>query len=78
MMTSELPDLLHVGRLAEYGISHLSDNVILLQYLRDQACLRRTVIVLKSRASAHDPEIREFEITSDGIVLGGPIRGQPA
>ena len=28
--TSELPDLFHVGRLAEYGISHLSDNVILL------------------------------------------------
>ena len=34
IMTSEIPDLFHVGRLAEYGISHLSDNVILLQYLR--------------------------------------------
>ncbi len=29
--------------------------------------------ILKSRASAHDPEIREFEITPDGIVLGDPI-----
>ena len=28
--TSELPDLFHVGRLAEYAISHLSDKVILL------------------------------------------------
>jgi circadian clock protein KaiC len=73
IMTSELPDLFHVGRLAEYGISHLSDNVILLQYLRAESRLRRTVTVLKSRASAHDPEIREFEITADGIVLGGSV-----
>jgi circadian clock protein KaiC len=73
IMTSEIPDLFHVGRLAEYGISHLSDNVILLQYLRAESRLLRTVTVLKSRASAHDPEIREFDITPAGIVLGEPI-----
>jgi circadian clock protein KaiC len=73
IMTSELPDLFHLGRLAEYGISHLSDNVILLQYLHAETRLRRTVTVLKSRASAHDPEIREFDISADGIVLGEPI-----
>ena len=67
IMTSEIPDLFHVGRLAEYGISHLSDNVILLQYLRAESRLLRTVTILKSRASAHDPAIREFEITPDGI-----------
>jgi circadian clock protein KaiC len=73
IMTSEIPDLFHVGRLAEYGVSHLSDNVILLQYLRTDSRLLRTVAILKSRASAHDPEIREFDITSDGIVLGDPV-----
>jgi circadian clock protein KaiC len=77
IMTSEVPELFHIGRLAEYGISHLSDNVILLQYLRSESRLLRTVTVLKSRASAHDPEIREFDITSDGIVLGDAI-GPPA
>ena len=69
-MTIEIPDLFHVGRLAEYGISHLSDNVILLQYLRAESRLLRTVTVLKSRASAHEPEIRQFQITPEGIVLG--------
>jgi circadian clock protein KaiC len=69
MMTSELPELFHVGRLAEFGISHLADNVILLQYLRADTRLRRTVTVLKSRATSHDPAIREFDITADGIVL---------
>jgi len=73
IMTSEVPDLFHVGRLAEYGISHLSDNVILLQYLRAESRLLRIVTVLKSRASAHDPAIREFEITPQGIILGDPI-----
>lgn len=73
IMTSEIPDLFHVGRLAEYGISHLADNVILLQYLRADSRLLRTVMVLKSRTSAHDPQIREFDITSDGIVLGDAI-----
>jgi circadian clock protein KaiC len=73
IMTSEIPDLFQLGRLAEYGISHLSDNVILLQYLRADTRIRRTVTVLKSRASAHDQEVREFEITSGGIVLGEPV-----
>jgi circadian clock protein KaiC len=78
LMTSEIPDLFHVGSLAEYGISHLSDNVILLQYLRAESRLLRTVTVLKSRASAHDPEIREFDITAGGMVLGAPIVGEDA
>jgi circadian clock protein KaiC len=77
LMTSEVPDLFHIGRLAEYGISHLSDNVILLQYMRADARLKRTVTVLKSRASAHDPDIREFDISSDGIVLGDPVAREP-
>jgi circadian clock protein KaiC len=72
ILTSEVPELFHVGRLAEYGISHLTDNVILLQYLRAESRLLRTVTVLKSRASAHDPEVRVFDITADGIVLGDP------
>ena len=73
ILTSEVPDLFHVGSLAEYGISHLSDNVILLQYVRAESRLLRTVTVVKSRASAHDPEIREFDITPEGMILGDPI-----
>ena len=36
-MTSELADLFTVTRLSDHGVSHLSDNVLLLQYLRDGA-----------------------------------------
>ena len=73
IMTSEVPDLFEVGRLAEYGVSHLSDNVVLVQYVRAESRLQRTVTVVKSRGSDHDHEIREFEITSDGIAVGDRI-----
>jgi circadian clock protein KaiC len=75
IITGELPDLVHVGRLAEYGISHLADSVILLQRRPADTRPRRTVIVLKSRATAHDPDIREFEITPGGIVLAQATAG---
>jgi circadian clock protein KaiC len=72
-MTSELPDLFRVTRLSEFGVSHLSDNVVVLQYIRDEATVRRALTVLKTRASRHEPEIREFKITPEGIVLGDPF-----
>jgi circadian clock protein KaiC len=75
-MTTELPDLFHVSRLSEFGVSHLCDNVVLLQYTRDtrdQATVRRALTVLKTRGSRHEPETREFRITPEGIVLGDPF-----
>jgi circadian clock protein KaiC len=73
MMTLELPELFLVTRLTERGYSHLADNVVLLQYVHDGATIRRAVSVMKSRGTSHDPRTHEFDITSDGIVLGGDI-----
>jgi circadian clock protein KaiC len=77
-MTSELPDLFRTTRLSEFGVSHLSDNVVLLQYVRDNTIVRRALTVLKTRASHHQPEIREFTITPEGIVLGQAISPAPS
>ena len=54
---------------SDYGVSNLSDNVVLLQILRERARLARTITVLKTRASHHDLAVREFAITDAGIVL---------
>lgn len=70
MMTQEVGELFGVTRLSEFGISHVSDNVVLLQFLRGDSRVKRGVSVMKTRASAHDPQIREFEITSNGFVVG--------
>ena len=69
LMTVEMPDLFEVGRISEHGMSHLSDNVLLLQYVRENGDLRRALTVLKTRASAHDGTIRPYQITRDGITL---------
>ena len=68
-MTSELPDLFAVTRLSEYGVSHLSDNVLILQYIRDESTIRRAVTALKTRASSNDPRVREFQIGAEGITI---------
>jgi circadian clock protein KaiC len=72
-MTSEVSDLFELGRLSEFGITHLSDNVVLLQYIREEATVGRALTVLKTRATRHEPQIREFKITPEGIVLGDPF-----
>jgi circadian clock protein KaiC len=74
MMTQEVPELFGLTHLSEYGISHLSDNVVLLQFLRGDSEVKRAITVLKSRGSAHDPQIRQFEITASGIALGAQFR----
>jgi circadian clock protein KaiC len=77
-MTSELPDLFNVARLSDHGVSHLSDNVLLLQYLRDGQSIRRALTVLKTRATPNATEVREFSISSNGIALGETIDSRPS
>lgn len=73
-MTMEIPDLFHLEHLSESALSHLSDNVVLLKYVRDDHSILRAVSVIKSRASYHHPYIRPFQIGGDGIALTGSLR----
>ena len=69
LMTLEVPQLFNLDAISDTGVSHISDNVIVLQYEPNTSSLRRTLTVIKTRATAHRPEIREYDITSEGIVL---------
>ncbi len=73
MLTVELLDLFQVSRLTDQAFSHLADNVVLLQYVHRDASIKRALTVIKSRGTRHDPQVHEFDITTDGIVLGEPI-----
>ena len=70
MLTLEVPALFRLDAVGTEGISHLSDNVVLLQYDDSGPDLRRLMTVLKARATAHRPQVREFHIRAEGIVLG--------
>jgi circadian clock protein KaiC len=72
-------ETMHGGSPAasDYGILNLSDNVVQLQLHRHRAHLVHTIAVLKTRASHHDPAVREFTINDAGIVLGEPVQRNP-
>lgn len=69
LMTFEMPDLFQAQRISDSVVSHLSDNVVLLNYVKDHHSIQRAMSVIKSRASHHQPDIRQFLIGHDGIVL---------
>jgi circadian clock protein KaiC len=77
LMTLELSDLFQLVRLSEAGVSHLSDNVVVLQYLRRHSEVRRSVTVIKTRASLLRPQVRLFTITGEGITLEGEPAAAP-
>lgn len=73
MMIVEVPDLFQLRRVSDEGMSHLADNVVLLQYVQEGPELVRALTVLKTRAMHHRPMVRRYEITSKGFVLGGEL-----
>jgi hypothetical protein len=46
-------------------------------YLRQPTGIGRTLTVVKTRASLHQPQAQEFTITGDGITLEGEIPADP-
>jgi circadian clock protein KaiC len=69
LMTLELTHLFDQPSLSEFGISHVSDNVVLLQYRSAGDQLSRGITVLKTRASRHELVRRQYAITAEGFVL---------
>ena len=69
LITYETPDLFSTGRLSQFAITHLADNAIALNYHRDHAAMSRSLAIIKTRASNHDPAMRQFSIGPDGISL---------
>lgn len=71
-------------RFSPYAVSFLSDDIILQRYVEIEGQLRRIMLVVKMRGGQHSKDIREYEVTSDGLVVGerlaeyrGLIRGIP-
>jgi circadian clock protein KaiC len=61
--------------LSNFAISFLSDDILRLRYVSINGQLRKMLMVVKMRGSAHSIDIWEYEITREGIVIGEPLRG---
>jgi circadian clock protein KaiC len=54
-----------------YSISFLTDDIIRLRYVCIDGQLRKIMVVIKMRGGNHSKDIREYEITSEGVVIIG-------
>ena len=61
-------------RFTPQAISFLSDDIILQRYVEIEGQLRRIMLVVKMRGGNHSKDIREYEITSAGLVVGECLR----
>jgi len=75
LSTVEVQEVFTGLDLSSYAISFLSDDILRLRYVSINGELRKMMVVIKMRRSAHSRDLREFEITSKGLVIGERFRG---
>ncbi len=55
------------------GLSFLVDCIILLRTVEIESTLKKALTVLKIRGSDHDKQLREFQITPQGVKVAAPF-----
>jgi circadian clock protein KaiC len=75
LMTSELEDRYTDLRFSPFGSAFLADAILVQRYVELAGQFKRVFSVVKVRGSAHSKDIRLFDITDDGIVIGDAMPG---
>jgi len=70
LMTSELEDRYTDLRFSPFGSAFLADSIIVQRYVEIAGQFKRVLSVVKVRGSEHSKDIRMFDITDAGIVIG--------
>lgn len=70
VMTAELVESYTELRLSPHGISFLTDGIILQRYVELDGMLRKVIVIAKMRGFDHATELRLYDITTNGIVIG--------
>ncbi|HUE82018.1 MAG TPA: ATPase domain-containing protein [Pyrinomonadaceae bacterium] len=75
LSTVEVQEAFTGFTLSSYAISFLSEDILRLRFVSINGQLRKMMVVIKMRRSTHSIDMREFEITSEGFVIGERLRG---
>jgi circadian clock protein KaiC len=75
MMTAELEDSYMDLRFSPHGTAFLTDAIIMQRYIELKGQLQRIMGVVKVRGSVHSKDLRAFEITDKGILMGETLSG---
>jgi circadian clock protein KaiC len=74
LSTVEVEDNFTSLQFSHYAISFLTDDIIRLRYVEIDGQLRKMMVVIKMRGGNHSKDIREYVITSQGVVVIHPRR----
>jgi circadian clock protein KaiC len=72
-MTAEISERFTDARFTSEKVSFITDEIIVQRYVEIKGELRRVVAVIKMRGSEHSHQFRTYEVTSKGVVIGGPL-----
>jgi circadian clock protein KaiC len=72
-MTAEVVEGFANVRFTSEKVSFITDEIIIQRYIELEGELRRVMAVIKMRGSDHSHELRTYEVTADGVVVGGPL-----
>ena len=69
LSTVEVEESFSSFPFSSFSISFLTDDLIRLRYVEIDGELRKVLVVVKMRGGNHSKAIREYQITSDGLVI---------
>ena len=72
-MTAEVSEAFSEARFTTEKVSFITDEIIVQRYIEMEGELKRVMAVIKMRGSDHSHEFRTYEVTSKGVVIGGPL-----
>ena len=70
LSTLEMEETFDRLPFSSYLVSFLTDDVIRMRYVEIASQLRKLLMVVKMRGGQHSKDIREYDITAEGLVLG--------
>jgi circadian clock protein KaiC len=75
LSTVEVTDSFHELRFSPHQISFLTDDIIVQRYVELEGQLRKVMMVVKTRRGRHSPDLRLYDVTPTGIVVGSVLHG---
>ena len=75
ILTVELVDSYIDLRFSPHGTAFLTDGILLQRYVELDGQIQRLMSIVKLRGSQHSKELRLYEVTSEGLVIGNRLNG---
>lgn len=83
LLINEVSDLIGPFSVTEFGLSYMADSVVVIRFYEFHGTMRKAVSILKKRLSDHEKNLRDFEVTAQGVRVGknlpdlqGILRGE--